>query len=145
METCPRDGEGLTAHKTAQGRAIRCGTCAGLWLSGTTVVRHIGQIPRPAFVRDKGSQTSLHCPEDQSRLVAVMHHGVEIDACTSCGGVWLDQGELEKILLQRNQGSALRRLEDAANNAESISDGSELSSEALSAVMEFIGELFSGL
>lgn len=27
----------------------------------------------------------------------VSHHGVHIDTCTQCRGVWLDRGELEKI------------------------------------------------
>ena len=29
---------------------------------------------------------------------AVRRHGVEIDVCPSSGGVWLDRGELEKLI-----------------------------------------------
>ena len=32
------------------------------------------------------------------RLRAVDRHGVEIDICPACKGVWLDRGELDKIL-----------------------------------------------
>jgi Zn-finger nucleic acid-binding protein len=37
-----------------------------------------------------------HCPE--STLVMAERQGVEIDYCPQCRGVWLDRGELDKIL-----------------------------------------------
>lgn len=36
------------------------------------------------------------CPE--SVLVMADRQGVEIDYCPSCRGVWLDRGELDKVL-----------------------------------------------
>jgi Zn-finger nucleic acid-binding protein len=33
-------------------------------------------------------------------------HGVEIDYCPQCRGVWLDRGELDKILERNNRDSA---------------------------------------
>lgn len=36
------------------------------------------------------------CPNTQ--LVMADRNGVEIDYCPSCRGVWLDRGELDKIL-----------------------------------------------
>lgn len=38
------------------------------------------------------------CPIDQTPLVIAQRNGVEIDYCPQCRGVWLDRGELEKIL-----------------------------------------------
>lgn len=38
------------------------------------------------------------CPIDQTPLVIAQKNGVEIDYCPRCRGVWLDRGELEKIL-----------------------------------------------
>ncbi len=38
------------------------------------------------------------CPHDQSELVVSERRGVEIDYCPSCRGVWLDRGELDKII-----------------------------------------------
>lgn len=38
------------------------------------------------------------CPIDQSTLVKTTRDGVEIDSCPLCRGIWLDRGELEKIL-----------------------------------------------
>jgi len=45
----------------------------------------------------------LRCPNDGSRLVEVEPSGVLIDACPECRGVWLDRGELDKILVQERQ------------------------------------------
>ena len=42
----------------------------------------------------------MECPRDGAELVAVDKGGVEIDYCPSCRGVWLDRGELDKILEQ---------------------------------------------
>jgi Zn-finger nucleic acid-binding protein len=37
-----------------------------------------------------------HCPD--STLVMSERQGVEIDYCPSCRGVWLDRGELDKLI-----------------------------------------------
>jgi Zn-finger nucleic acid-binding protein len=39
----------------------------------------------------------LQCPRDQSKLTTTTFEGVEIDRCETCGGVWLDKGELEQL------------------------------------------------
>ncbi len=38
------------------------------------------------------------CPIDQTELVITERQGVEIDYCPKCRGVWLDRGELDKII-----------------------------------------------
>tara|TARA_Y100000815_G_scaffold93338_1_gene82495 strand:+ start:866 stop:1270 length:405 start_codon:yes stop_codon:yes gene_type:complete len=40
----------------------------------------------------------MKCPIDQSDLLMTERHGVEIDYCPKCRGVWLDRGELDKII-----------------------------------------------
>ena len=40
----------------------------------------------------------MHCPVDQTTLQMTDRQGVEIDYCPQCRGVWLDRGELDKIL-----------------------------------------------
>jgi uncharacterized protein len=45
----------------------------------------------------------LRCPNDDSRLVELDRAGVLIDACPECRGVWLDRGELDKILVKERQ------------------------------------------
>lgn len=40
----------------------------------------------------------MHCPVDQAQLVMTERQGVEIDYCPTCRGIWLDRGELDKII-----------------------------------------------
>lgn len=40
----------------------------------------------------------MKCPNDDTVLQMTDRQGVEIDYCPTCRGVWLDRGELDKIL-----------------------------------------------
>jgi len=40
----------------------------------------------------------MKCPTCQTTLLISDKKGVEIDYCPDCRGIWLDRGELEKIL-----------------------------------------------
>jgi Zn-finger nucleic acid-binding protein len=40
----------------------------------------------------------MKCPVDSSDLIMSERGGVEIDYCPQCRGVWLDRGELDKII-----------------------------------------------
>lgn len=40
----------------------------------------------------------MKCPIDDNNLVMTDRSGVEIDYCPECRGVWLDRGELDKII-----------------------------------------------
>ena len=40
----------------------------------------------------------MQCPIDGTQLVISERQGVEIDYCPQCRGVWLDRGELDKII-----------------------------------------------
>lgn len=40
----------------------------------------------------------MKCPVDNETLVITERGGVEIDYCPKCRGVWLDRGELDKII-----------------------------------------------
>jgi Zn-finger nucleic acid-binding protein len=47
----------------------------------------------------------MKCPIDGNALVIAERSGVEIDYCPQCRGVWLDRGELDKII-ERSSASA---------------------------------------
>jgi uncharacterized protein len=47
----------------------------------------------------------MRCPVDNETLVMADRNGVEIDYCPKCRGVWLDRGELDKII-ERGMGGA---------------------------------------
>lgn len=47
----------------------------------------------------------MKCPIDDSILQMTDRQGIEIDYCPQCRGVWLDRGELDK-LIDRSAGEA---------------------------------------
>lgn len=40
----------------------------------------------------------MKCPNDDTILKMSDRQGIEIDYCPQCRGVWLDRGELDKII-----------------------------------------------
>ncbi|MGH9038431.1 MAG: zf-TFIIB domain-containing protein [Acidimicrobiia bacterium] len=46
----------------------------------------------------------MDCPLDGTKLVMSERQGVEIDYWPECRGVWLDRGELDKILERADPG-----------------------------------------
>ena len=40
----------------------------------------------------------MNCPVCDATLRTVTKHNVEVDICPDCKGVWLDRGELDKII-----------------------------------------------
>lgn len=150
MLTCPRDGSGLLWQNTDRGPLDRCAQCAGMWVPSVVVARHGGTMPRDAQLRERGTPTQLQCPSDGSVLVAIHHHGIEVDACTKCNGVWLDAGELDRLRAahasangqdSRDQG---RTASDVLGGIEGRAEVSDLASETTSSVFDFLGDLFSG-
>ena len=60
----------------------------------------------------------MRCPNCGSRLVELERSDVLIDACPDCRGVWLDRGELDKILAKDRAASAADPDEDFLREVE---------------------------
>jgi hypothetical protein len=52
----------------------------------------------------------MHCPKCGLALAEITFRGVRVDKCFACGGVWLDDGELEELAGQPGFFEALRRM-----------------------------------
>ena len=49
--------------------------------------------------RDRAIALQLRrCPQCRTVLALQTRHGVEIERCNSCNGLWLDAGKLERIM-----------------------------------------------
>lgn len=48
----------------------------------------------------------MQCPTCNVELIMSDRHGVEIDYCPKCRGVWLDRGELDKIIERASENSS---------------------------------------
>lgn len=49
----------------------------------------------------------MKCPVDGATLQMSERAGIEIDYCPDCRGVWLDRGELDKIIARSAEAEAL--------------------------------------
>lgn len=50
----------------------------------------------------------MNCPTCNVSLMMTERQGVEIDYCPQCRGVWLDRGELDKIIERSDSQPAAR-------------------------------------
>lgn len=46
----------------------------------------------------------MNCPVCETKLRTITKHSVEVDICPDCKGVWLDRGELDKIIEMNSVG-----------------------------------------
>jgi Zn-finger nucleic acid-binding protein len=66
----------------------------------------VGRATAPISMGPHGTmENAMLCPIDGTQLVMTERSGVEIDYCPQCRGVWLDRGELDKII-ERSAGHA---------------------------------------
>ena len=53
----------------------------------------------------------MHCPKCGEEIKTVRYGKIEIDRCFGCGGIWLDDGELEKIIAHpQTESSVMRKM-----------------------------------
>ena len=53
----------------------------------------------------------MKCPADDTELKMAERQGIEIDYCPQCRGVWLDRGELDRII-ERSASESPSRFEE---------------------------------
>lgn len=46
----------------------------------------------------------MHCPKCGVEMSTTRLHGVEVELCPGCGGLYLDAGELDKLLDEGSRG-----------------------------------------
>ncbi len=54
----------------------------------------------------------MNCPHCNITLVMSDRSGVEIDYCPQCRGIWLDRGELDKIIERASQPVNIQMIHD---------------------------------
>lgn len=100
---CPRCADRPLEH-VAFGRQTRvewCTGCGGAWYEAGELERALGiEGPAPVAGEGTGLKPGITCPTCQTPTAEVtwpQHGHVRVDACTRCGGRWLDKGELEAV------------------------------------------------
>ena len=58
------------------------------------------------------------CPVCDTEMAVLELHGIEIDYCFSCGGIWLDAGELEYLMGDSEKSDEiLKSFQDVTNSS----------------------------
>lgn len=67
-----------------------------------------------ATARDAERKTHyMKCPKDGYDLASSVYHGVQIETCPHCGGMWLDAGEIDAVAHEERPALLTRVLNDA--------------------------------
>jgi hypothetical protein len=67
---------------------------------------------KQSVAEEASKEALMRCPKCGTKLNSVDHHGVTVEECPSCQGLWLDRGELETLAQRENEswvGRFLRR------------------------------------
>lgn len=76
------------------------------------VAQHLAEwVPSKSQAKRDRAMPLTTCPECHSAMEVKVRGEVLIDVCPSCRGVWLDGGELEKILIETRRHES-ERLQD---------------------------------
>ena len=46
----------------------------------------------------------MKCPKDGHDLTTEAFHGIQIDRCHNCNGIWLDAGEIDAVIAHEDKG-----------------------------------------
>lgn len=66
----------------------------------------------------------VNCPTCNVQLSMTERQGVEIDYCPQCRGVWLDRGELDKIIEKSSSGRSFEDRDDEDREERDRPEGS---------------------
>jgi Zn-finger nucleic acid-binding protein len=107
---CPRCQGRLQARSTGGVEIDECSSCQGIWFDADELRRVKDASDRDLRWMDfelwkhpdrfRVNTIPVKCPSCTTALVAIDYDatGVEVDFCSKCRGVWLDAGELERII-----------------------------------------------
>lgn len=83
----------------------------------------------------------MNCPVDNSVMEKVNKNGITIDYCKSCQGIWLDRGELDKIIEQVEEDASLETPEEKLQREKQYPDMRE--GFVRGRRRRFLGDLFN--
>lgn len=103
----------MSAPYPARRRATaQCSTPNRLLSIYPTAERTIAARARTVLHQSNDTKgETINCPTDGTRLEMSERSGIEIDYCPECRGVWLDRGELDKII-EKDDRNGRRRDDD---------------------------------
>ena len=104
---CPRCKEKMSPTNCSGISADTCMYCNGMWLSSDSLERllHLdSEAPskdelQKSFESQHDKGADRKCPNCSGESLNQIHiHGVELDLCPICSGLFFDEGELKSML-----------------------------------------------
>jgi Zn-finger nucleic acid-binding protein len=149
---CPRDGARLAPRSLAGVDFLACLGCGGLWLPRDRLETMALRIAGGARPPRSGARAGLVVHEGTARcacpraplMASVQAHGVTLDRCAACGAVWLDGGELRRVVesyVGPGHVGAAAMGADLADGLGSLSDAVDV----LGLLVELLGGLLEAL
>lgn len=119
QRTCPRDRTPLQQQKVEGVSVDVCPKCSGAFFDADELGRVAGDKELARYLsRVHGKATSpMVCPACGHLMDLDKVGDVEVDHCTSCLGVWLDAGEMDR-LAARDEGALDANVQAKAMAAE---------------------------
>ena len=144
---CPRDNGKLEIRVVNDVILEVCETCSVVWLSRGSIdeirVKHnvnfsdITEMPAKISL----STEPAVCPEHHKPMKLVCYQHIEVDVCEECRGIWLDPGELKKIVtLKKHQKRAKQQQSEVMTTVNPSASHSPGAAAGAAAVSEGVGE-----
>lgn len=111
--SCPKCHVNMERVKVERLAVDRCHKCGGLWLDqgeldallstrggAKQAIATLDAGPAVEGSRARHVVSRVECPRDKSRLITIVDRKqphIHFEACTNCGGTFLDAGELKDL------------------------------------------------
>ena len=114
---CPRDRAKLAAKDHKGVTVDECPKCGGIFLDKNEIKKLTGDKGLNKHLRDEVGydvDSQLLCPSCGGLMDLEHVHGVDVEVCLTCYGLWLDKGELDALVAAKGKVVAM----SAAKRAE---------------------------
>lgn len=143
---CPHDRVAMVRRERFGLIAVGCAYCGSLWLpsmSWRSLCRRARIHSAPVTIDP--TRPARICPVcTPEKLQAQVVSDVEIDMCRRCGGVWLDSGEIQKLLGIKRL-SEVNRPREPVLSASADNSGMGLAGEIAETGLEIFAELVGSI
>ena len=98
---CPECQEQMTLLHIDGQELDQCLSCRGIWFDQGELKAITGLVEDVPGLKYHSRPSRYHCPtcgEQMTEYVFVNPHNLLVDYCESCGGVYLEAGELDRAL-----------------------------------------------
>jgi len=103
VKQCPYCQAGVTIAERGWGEA--CPSCHARMVKDAKFCSACGIAIQPQMIRK--SATTQRCPRCKDEMVVCEIPGGHFTECTTCGGVWLEEGSFEGLTTQQEHSSAV--------------------------------------